>query len=106
MSSLHRDARRRELDARVPFTRPLTLKLVQPLCAVAAKAGNHCRAALHDVAHPVQGLEVVLQRRAAKQPHLRDVGRARRARPFAFDAFDHGRLLAADVGARAAPQSR
>ena len=58
-----------------------------------------------DVTHPVQGLEVVLQRGAAKQPGLRDVGRAQTwLAPLAFDALDHGGLFAANVGTSAAPQ--
>ena len=47
----------------------------------------------------------MLQRGAAKQAYLCNVGRAHAGlTTFAFDAFDHGRLLAADVGARAPAQ--
>jgi hypothetical protein len=86
------------------LTRPLTLK-AQALAPVGAEAGEPARALFHDIAHPVEGLEVVLQRGPAEQPDLGDVGRAHaRLAAFAFDALDHRGLFAADVGPRAAPQ--
>ena len=66
---------------------------------------NHSGAALEQLAHPVQRLEVVLQRRPAEQADLRHVGRAQpRHAALAFDRFDHRGLFAADVGAGAAAQ--
>ena len=63
------------------------------------------RALLEDLAHPVERFHVVLERRTAEEPDLRDVGRAQpRHAALAFDRFDHRRFFAADVGARAAPQ--
>ena len=77
----------------------------QALAAVAAVRGEPLAALLEDVAHPVQRLEVVLQRRPAEQADLRDVGRAQaRHAALAFDRLDHRRLFAADVGAGAAAQ--
>ena len=101
---LQRDAGGRQLDAGQPDP-AADAEAAQPLAAVAAKAAEPARAALDDVTHPVQGLEVVLQRRAAKQADLRDIGRAHaRHAALAFDAFDHGRLFSADIGAGAAAQ--
>jgi len=86
---------------------PADAEAAQPFAAVAAEAAEPRRAVFHDVAHPVQGLEVVFQRRPAEQAHLGDVGRAHaRLAALALDAFDHGGLFAADVGARAAAQAR
>ena len=51
----------------------------------------------------------MLQRRPAKQAHLRDIGRAHtRLAALAFDAFNHGRLFATDIrtGATAQINSR
>ena len=77
----------------------------QALAAVPAVRGEPVAALLEDLAHPVQRLEVVLQRRPAEQADLRDVRRAQpRHAALAFDRFDHRRLFAADVGAGAAPQ--
>ena len=87
------------------FTRPLTLKQRSPLRPWRPKPLNHCGPLLDDVAHPVERLEVVLQRGPAEQADLRDVGRAHaRFAALALDALDHRGLLAADVGAGAAPQ--
>jgi hypothetical protein len=80
---------------------PADAERAQALAAVAALAANQSGPALDDVAHPVQRLEVVLQRRPAEQAHLRDVGRAQaRLAALALDRLDHRRLFAADVGAR------
>ena len=95
---LYRDARRRELDARV-FDPATDAETAQALAAVAAKATEPLRALFHNVAHPVQGLEIVLQRGAAKQAYLGNIGWAHAwLTTFALDAFDHGGLFAADVG--------
>src|SRR6185295_8114725 len=62
-------------------------------------------ALLHDLAYPIHRLHVVLERRVTEQPHLRDVRRTQaRHAALALDRFDHRRLLAADVGPRAAPE--
>ena len=98
------DAGRREVHAGL-LDAARDRERAQALAAVAAVPANQSRALLEDVAHPVQRLEVVLQRRPAEQPDLRDVGRAQpRHAALAFDRFDHRRLFAADVGAGAAPQ--
>ncbi len=99
-----RDAGRRQLDARLAHP-PADAEGTQALAPVAPVRGEGLGAALDDVAHPVQGLDVVLERGPAEQPDLSDVGRAqpRQAAP-ALDRLDHGRLLAADVGPGAAPQ--
>ena len=72
---------------------------------MAAVACKPLGALLHDVTHPIQRFEVVLQRGPPEQPHLGDVGRAHAGfAAFAFDAFEHGGLFAADVGACAPAQ--
>jgi hypothetical protein len=53
----------------------------------------------------VQGLDIVHQRRAAEEAHLRDIGRAVAGQAaLALDRFEHRRFLAADIGAGAAAQ--
>ena len=98
------DAGRGQLDAR-PAHPPADAEAAQALAATPAECGKPGRAALDDVAHPIQRLEVVGQRGPAKQPTLGNVGRAQPglAAP-ALDAFKHGRLFTADVGAGTAPQ--
>ena len=87
------------------FTRPETEKLRKPLRSWRPCAGHPGRALFDDVAHPVERLDVLLERRAAEQADLRDIRRAvARQAAFALDRFDHRRLFAADVGAGAAPQ--
>ncbi len=87
------------------FTRPETEKLRKPLRSRRPCAVIQSRALLDDVAHPVQRLDVLLERRAAEQADLRDVRRAMaRQAALAFDRLDHRRLFAADIGAGAAPQ--
>ena len=77
----------------------------EALVAFLALRGEPCRAALDDVAHPVQRLDVLLERRTAEQADLRNVRRTvPRQAALAFDRFDHRGFFAADVGARAAPQ--
>jgi hypothetical protein len=72
---------------------------------VAAVRGKPVTAFFQQLAHPEQGLEVVLQSRPAEQAHLRHIGRAQaRQTALAFDGFDHGGLFAADVGAGTAAQ--
>ena len=97
----HRDARRREMDAGVRNA-PRNGERAQTLAAVPALAGEPFRAALQDVAHPVERLHVVLERGTAEEPDLRHVGRAQTGHAaLALDRFDHCRLFAADVRARA-----
>src|SRR5215469_11896044 len=76
------------------LTRPDTEKLRRPL-----------RALLHDVAHPVERLDVLLERRATEQA---DLGHVRRAMPgqaaLALDRLDHRGFFTADVRAGAAAQ--
>ena len=77
----------------------------QALATVATLAREPRGTLLEDVADPVQRLHVVLERRAAEQPDLRDVRRAQaRLAALALDRLDHRGLFAADVRARAAPQ--
>ena len=77
----------------------------QPFAPVAALAGEPLRPFLDDVAHPVEGLDIVAQRRPAKEPDLRREGRPLPRQPaLALDAFEHRRLFAADIGAGAAAQ--
>ena len=99
-----RDAGRGQLHARLLHPAAHAVA-AQPLAAVAALAGEPLGAALQNLAHPEQRLEVVLQRRAGEQAALGDVGRTQaRLAALAFDAFDHGRLFTADVGTGAAAQ--
>ena len=87
------------------LTRPETEKLRSPLRPLTPLRREPGRALFEQVAHPVQRLEVVLQRRPAEQAHLRDIRRAQpRQAALALDRFDHRRLFAADVGAGAAAQ--
>ena len=86
-------------------TRPETENERSPLRPLRPCEANHRAPFLQDLAHPVQRLHVVLERRASEETDLRDVRRAQpRHAALAFDRFDHRRLFAADVGAGAAPQ--
>src|SRR5205814_9811659 len=77
----------------------------QALAPVPPMRGEPGSALLDDLAHPVHRLHVVLERRPAEKPDLRDVRRAQtRHAALAFDRLDHRRLFAADIGAGAAPQ--
>src|SRR5471030_1443518 len=100
----HRDASRCQLDAWIldpARHRPRAWAGMAGL----ALSGEPVGTLLDDVANPPQGLDVVVERRTAKQADLGDVGRtmARQA-TLAFDALQHRALLAADIRARAAPQ--
>src|SRR5262249_56373172 len=76
----------------------------QPFPPVAAMTGEPLRPFLDDVAYPEQRLDIVDQRRPAEQPDLRRKRRLVTRQPaLALDAFQHRRLLAADVRAGAAP---
>ena len=99
-----RDPGRRQLDPRLAHA-TADAKPPQPAAAVAAVRREPVAAALEDLSHPEERLDVVHQRRAAEQPALGDIRRAqpRHAAP-ALDRFDHRRLLAADIGAGAAAQ--
>src|SRR6185437_15000610 len=70
-----------------------------------ALAREPLRPLLDDVAHPVERLDIVDQRRPAEQADLRRERRlvARQA-TLAFDALQHRRFLAADISAGAAAQ--
>src|SRR5260370_10979177 len=77
----------------------------QPLAPVAALASEPIHALLDDVAHPVEGLDVIAQGRPAEEPDLRREGRPLPWQtPPALDAFQHRRLLAADICAGAAAE--
>ena len=77
----------------------------QTLAAIAAVRGKPIRTFVEDVAHPVQRLHIVFERRVAEQPHLRHIRRTQpRHAAFAFDGFDHRGFFAADVRTRATPQ--
>src|SRR5438067_1747626 len=77
----------------------------QPLAAVAPLRAEPLRALLDDLAHPVHGLHVVLERRSAEEADLRNVRRPKaRHAALAFDRFDHRGLFAAYIGARTASQ--
>src|SRR6185437_14253901 len=77
----------------------------QTLAPTAALAREPLRPLLDDVAHPIERLDIVDQRRPAEEPDLRGERRlvARQA-ALAFDALQHRRFLTADIGAGAAPQ--
>src|SRR5580704_10546408 len=100
---------RTEMPAGASFTpgfttRPDTEKL-QALAATPAMRGEPVGALLDDVAHPVERLDVLLQRRAAEEPHLRHIGRAMAGQAaLALDRLDHRGFFAADIGAGAAAQ--
>ena len=94
-----RDPCRRELDARL--LHPARDRIAaQALAAVAPLRGEPLRSLLDDVAHPVEGLDVVDQGRPAEQADLSGIGRpVPRQAALALDALEHRGLLAADVGA-------
>src|SRR5262245_32559580 len=98
------DTRRGELDPRLAHP-PRDRESAQSLSPVATLTGEPVRPLLDDVANPPQGLDIVDQGRSAEQPDLR---RKRwlvpRHAALAFDAFEHRRFLAADIGASAASQ--
>ena len=72
---------------------------------MATVAAKPLWAALHNIAHPIQGLKVMLERWATKQTDLCNVGWAHAGfAALAFNALDHGRLFAANVRARTAAQ--
>ncbi len=98
------DPRRRQLDPGLAHP-ARDGKGAQPLAPMAAVAGEPVGALLDDLAHPVEGLHVVRQRRQAEEPDLGREGRlvARQA-ALALDRLHHRRLLAADVGAGTASQ--
>ena len=94
----------RELDAGVLHP-AADAERAQALAPVAAKSAEPGSALFDDVAYPVQGLEIVFQRGPPEQSDLRDIrGAHTRLAAFAFDALDHRRLFATDIGTRAAPQ--
>src|SRR6266852_9721401 len=79
------------------FTRPLTEKDRRPL------RGEPVGSALEYLAHPVQRLHVVLERRQAEEAQLRNVRRTQpRHAALALDRLDHRRFLAADISTGAA----
>ena len=100
---LYRNASRCQLDTGL-FYPATDAKAAQPLAAITAKTAEPLRSLFKDVTHPVKGFKVVLQRGPAKQPHLGNIrGTHAWLTAFAFNAFDHGRLFATNVGTRTAP---
>jgi hypothetical protein len=98
------NARWREFDAGLLHAAGDREAAQSPALAPAMRA-EPTGALLDDVAHPVERLDVLLQRRPAEQADLRHVRRAvARQAAFAFDRFDHRRFFAADISAGAAPQ--
>src|SRR5689334_3242336 len=98
------DPGRGELDPRIAHP-PGYREGTQPFAPVAALAGEPLRPLLDDVAHPVEGLDVVAEGRAAEQSNLRGEGRPLPWQTaLALDAFEHRRFFAADVGAGAPAQ--
>src|SRR5262249_23693054 len=97
-------ARRREHDARF-LDPPRHREAAQALALAPPVRGKPLRALLHDVAHPVERLDVLLERRATEQA---DLGHVRRAMPgqaaLALDRLDHRGFFTADVRAGAAAQ--
>ena len=83
------DAGRRQLDAGI-LDPARDREAARPLAPAAALAGEPFRALLDDVAHPIQRLDIVDERRAAEQPDLRRdraaCGAAARACPRCFPA--------------------
>ena len=99
-----RDSGRREMHARLlhPSGNGERARAFAPMAAL---GGEPRRAFLHDLAHPVHRLHVVLERGTAEEPDLRHVRRAQaRHAALALERLDHRRLFAADISARAAPQ--
>src|SRR5206468_2228271 len=100
----HGDARRCELDAGI-LDAARYREAARPFAAAAALIGEPVRSLLDDVAHPIERLDIVDERRAAEEPDLRGVGGlVARQSTLAFDAFEHRRFLAADISAGSAPQ--
>src|SRR6185369_1459435 len=92
----------RELDARLLHAAAHAVG-TQTLAAIAPEAAEPGRAAFDDVAHPVQGFKIVLERWTAEEADLRDIGWSHaRFAALALDALDHRGLFAADVRAGAA----
>ena len=100
----HGDAGGRELHAGV-LDAARDREAAQAVALVAAIALPPVGALLDDVAHPVQRLDVVDQRRQAEQADLERIRRlVPRQAALALDAFEQRGFLAADVGAGAAAQ--
>src|SRR5205823_11980124 len=77
----------------------------EALALATAVRGEPLRAPLDDVAHPVERLHVLLERRPAEQADLRHIRGTMSGQPaLALDRFDHRGFFAADVGAGAAAQ--
>src|SRR5262249_37503834 len=77
----------------------------EALALAPAMRGEPGGALLHNVAHPVERLDVLLERWATEQAHLRHIGRAMaRQAALTLDRLDHRGLFAADIGAGAAAQ--
>ena len=98
------DAGGRQHDARFPDAAG-DREAAQPLALAPAMRGEPPRALLHDVAHPVERLDVLLEGGAAEQADLCDVRRAVPGEPaLALDRFDHRGFFAADISTGAAAQ--
>src|SRR6516225_10591756 len=92
------DAGRRELDPRV-LDAPGHREGAAAIAAIATLPSEPLGALLDDVADPVEGLDVVDQSRPAKEPDLRWEGRlVARETALAFNALEHRRFVAADIG--------
>ena len=100
----HRDAGRREFHARI-LDAAGHRETAEAFALMAALRRDPLRASLDDVAHPIERLDILFERRAAEQADLRDVRRAMpRQAALAFDRFDHRQFFAADISAGAAAQ--
>src|SRR5438105_11235458 len=98
------DPGRGELDPRIAHP-PGYREGTQAFAPVAALAGEPLWPPLDDVAHPVEGLDVVAEGRPAEQSNLGGEGRPLpRQTALALDAFEHRRFFAANIGARAPAQ--
>src|SRR6266566_100861 len=93
-----------ELDPRITHP-PGNREGAQPLAPVAALARKPLGTLLDDVAHPIEGLDVVAQGRSSEEPDLRRKGWSLpRQTALALDAFEHRRFFTADVGTGAAAE--
>src|SRR6516164_11152608 len=97
----HGNASRRELDAWILHP-ARDRKAAEAFALMSALRGKPIDAALDNIAHPKQRLDILLKRRATEQTDLGDVRRAMtRQAALAFDRFDHRGFFAADVSAGA-----
>src|SRR5262249_10754136 len=101
---LHGDAGWSQLHAGIPDAARHG-KAAESLALVTTLRGHPVRAFFNNVTDPEHGFDVLLQRRAAEQADLRDIGRTMTWQAaLSLDRFDHRRLFAADIRAGAAAQ--